>query len=51
MLFILIFNDFPEVLDVCNTLMYVDDTVITFQGKNITALEQNITYELKRIEN
>ena len=50
LLFILFFNDFPEVLEVCDTVMYADDTVITYRGKSITTIEVNLTDELKRIE-
>lgn len=30
--------------------MYADNNVITFRGRNITVIEQNITNELKQVE-
>ena len=47
LLFVLLMNDLPGVLTTCSTLLYADDTVIFYSGKDLLdiqlTLERNLT--------
>ena len=46
LLFVLFVNDLPLVLKRCQILMYADDTVIYFTGKDAQEIENTLTNEL-----
>ena len=47
LLFLLHFNEVPDLLSHCHVLMYADDTVLYFHHKNLGEIERTITNDLK----
>ena len=48
-LFNLYFNDFVDYVSMANVLLYADDTVLYFAGKDIGIIERTLTRELKEV--
>ena len=47
LLFLLHFNEVPELLSHCQVLLYADDTVLYFHNKNLSEIEKAITNNLE----
>ena len=49
LLFLIFFNDFPEILNKCSVVQFADDTVIYVSAKTVAEIEEILNTELKNI--
>ena len=49
LLFLLHFNEVPEMLSCCNVILYADDTVLYFHHKDLHEIEKALTNDLRTL--
>ncbi len=50
LLFVLLINDLPSRLKICDSLMYADDTVLFHSSRDVHAIEKALSSDLEVVE-
>ena len=51
LLFLVYFNDIPNVIENCTIAMYADDTVLYYRGASLDQLNETINKNLESLDN